>query len=78
MPTSKSRRIAIGLTLLGMGLLLTGCNGDGVGETVPSPPRSLVEKTGPRPAAMVQPGTAAAPAAGMQTGSDAGKQPPRP
>ncbi|HLK56347.1 MAG TPA: hypothetical protein VKU00_07270 [Chthonomonadaceae bacterium] len=47
-----------GLLVLGAGLLLAGCSGQGTGDTVPSPPRELVEKSFHPPAGGSQPSEA--------------------
>jgi hypothetical protein len=69
----KWHRLAAGVLLAATAGSITGCSGGGVGDTVPSPPRSLVEKTGPRPPAMSQSNSATAPTTNVQGKPDGGK-----
>jgi hypothetical protein len=60
------------LLLLAISLLYVGCSGNGAGDTVPSPPRELVEKSFHPPGQGGQP-NAASSAATDHTPAPAGK-----
>ena len=51
-----SRRCGVFAVLLAVSLLCAGCGGKGAGETVPSPPRDLVDKSFHPPAGAAQSG----------------------
>lgn len=41
----RGQALLFAITGLGVGVLCAGCSGKGTGDTVPSPPRELVEKS---------------------------------